>query len=61
MTEQPIDTSAAVGKAFRDMLGVFAEFETYRLAVNWGAVLPCVEIATGQNCLLKGSPESGLR
>jgi DNA invertase Pin-like site-specific DNA recombinase len=27
-TEQPIDTSTAVGKAFLDMLGVFAEFET---------------------------------
>jgi DNA invertase Pin-like site-specific DNA recombinase len=27
-TEQPIDTSTAVGKCFLDMLGVFAEFET---------------------------------
>jgi DNA invertase Pin-like site-specific DNA recombinase len=27
-TEQPIDTSTAGGKAFLDMLGVFAEFET---------------------------------
>jgi len=27
-TEQPIDTSNASGKAFLDMLGVFAEFET---------------------------------
>lgn len=27
-TEQPIDTSTASGKAFFDMLGVFAEFET---------------------------------
>src|SRR5271163_4347930 len=27
-TEQPIDTSTAAGKAFVDMLGVFAEFET---------------------------------
>ncbi len=27
-TEQPIDTSSAAGKAFFDMLGVFAEFET---------------------------------
>ena len=27
-TEQPIDTSIAAGKAFLDMLGVFAEFET---------------------------------
>jgi DNA invertase Pin-like site-specific DNA recombinase len=27
-TEQPIDTSCAAGKAFFDMLGVFAEFET---------------------------------
>lgn len=27
-TEQPIDTSTAAGKAFMDMLGVFAEFET---------------------------------
>ncbi|KZY34791.1 DNA invertase [Oleiphilus sp. HI0043] len=26
--EQPIDTSSAAGKAFFDMLGVFAEFET---------------------------------
>jgi DNA invertase Pin-like site-specific DNA recombinase len=29
-TEQPIDTSTAAGKAFLDMLGVFAEFETNR-------------------------------
>ena len=27
-TEQPIDTGNAAGKAFLDMLGVFAEFET---------------------------------
>ena len=27
-TEQPIDTHSAAGKAFLDMLGVFAEFET---------------------------------
>ena len=27
-TEHPIDTSSAAGKAFLDMLGVFAEFET---------------------------------
>jgi DNA invertase Pin-like site-specific DNA recombinase len=27
-TEQPIDTSTPAGKAFFDMLGVFAEFET---------------------------------
>lgn len=27
-TEQPIDTSSAAGKAFLQMLGVFAEFET---------------------------------
>jgi len=27
-TEQPIDTSAAAGKCFLDMLGVFSEFET---------------------------------
>ncbi len=27
-TEQPIDTSAAAGECFLDMLGVFAEFET---------------------------------
>jgi DNA invertase Pin-like site-specific DNA recombinase len=27
-TEQPIDTNSAAGKAFLDMLGVFAEFET---------------------------------
>ncbi len=27
-TEQPIDTRSAEGKAFLDMLGVFAEFET---------------------------------
>jgi DNA invertase Pin-like site-specific DNA recombinase len=27
-TEQPIDTSTAAGKAFLDMLSVFAEFET---------------------------------
>jgi DNA invertase Pin-like site-specific DNA recombinase len=27
-TEQPIDTQRAAGKAFLDMLGVFAEFET---------------------------------
>ena len=28
VTQQPIDTSTAAGKAFLDMLGVFAEFET---------------------------------
>lgn len=28
-TEQPVDTSTATGKAFLDMLGVFAEFETH--------------------------------
>jgi DNA invertase Pin-like site-specific DNA recombinase len=28
-TEQPVDTGIAVGKAFVDMLGVFAELETY--------------------------------
>lgn len=27
-TEQPVDTSNAAGKAFFQMLGVFAEFET---------------------------------
>jgi DNA invertase Pin-like site-specific DNA recombinase len=27
-TEQPVDTGSAAGKAFLDMLGVFAEFET---------------------------------
>jgi len=27
-TEQPVNTSTAAGKAFFDMLGVFAEFET---------------------------------
>jgi DNA invertase Pin-like site-specific DNA recombinase len=27
-TEQPVDTSSAVGKCFLQMLGVFAEFET---------------------------------
>src|SRR5262249_60280857 len=27
-TEQPIDTGSAAGKAFLEMLGVFAEFET---------------------------------
>ena len=27
-SEQPVDTSTAAGKAFLDMLGVFAEFET---------------------------------
>ena len=27
-TEQPIDTATAAGKAFLDMVGVFAEFET---------------------------------
>src|SRR5919198_2198954 len=28
VTEQPIDTGTAAGKAFLDMLGMFAEFET---------------------------------
>jgi DNA invertase Pin-like site-specific DNA recombinase len=27
-TEQPVDTGSVAGKAFLDMLGVFAEFET---------------------------------
>src|SRR6476646_1174318 len=31
-TEQPIDTGSAAGKAFLDMLGVFAEFECDRPA-----------------------------
>jgi DNA invertase Pin-like site-specific DNA recombinase len=30
VTEQPIDTGTAAGKAFLDMLGMFAEFETNR-------------------------------
>ena len=30
-TEQPIDTGTAAGKCFLDMLGVFAEFETWGL------------------------------
>jgi DNA invertase Pin-like site-specific DNA recombinase len=29
-TEQPVDTGSAAGKAFLDMLGVFAQFETHR-------------------------------
>ncbi len=36
-TEQPIDTSNAAGKAFLDMLGVFAEFETTLRAEGIGA------------------------
>jgi DNA invertase Pin-like site-specific DNA recombinase len=28
VTDQPIDSSTAAGKAFLDMLGVLAEFET---------------------------------
>ena len=32
-TEQPVDTSTAAGKAFFDMLGVFAEFETIHLEI----------------------------
>lgn len=28
LLEQPINTSTAAGKAFLDVLGVFAEFET---------------------------------
>lgn len=37
-TEQPIDTRSAAGKAFLDMLGVFAEFETICGASgNWMA------------------------
>ena len=28
-TDQPVDTGTAAGKAFLDMLGVFAEFETH--------------------------------
>jgi hypothetical protein len=39
-TEQPIDTRSAAGKAFLDMLGVFAEFETnLRRECSW-TVLP---------------------
>ena len=39
-TEQPIDTSTAAGKAFLDMLGVFAEFETnLRRERSWKASL----------------------
>lgn len=33
-TEQPVDTGTAAGKAFLDMLGVFAEFETNRVPVR---------------------------
>ena len=39
-TEQPIDTSTAAGKAFLDMLGVFAEFETNRAASRKGKGSP---------------------
>ena len=35
-TEQPIDTSAAAGECFLDMLGAFAEFETnLRVSGRW--------------------------
>ena len=33
-TEQPVDTGSAAGKAFLDMLDVFAEFETNRRRVR---------------------------
>ena len=33
-TERPVDTSTAAGKAFFDMLGVFAEFEVLQSPVR---------------------------
>jgi DNA invertase Pin-like site-specific DNA recombinase len=50
VTEQPIDTSTAAGKAFLDMLGVFAEFET-----NLGKERQREGIAEGR---YKGRPTS---
>jgi len=60
-TEQPIDTSTAAGKAFLDMLGVFAEFET-----NLRRERQLEGIAAGQGparCHRQGSqvlPDGGL-
>ena len=38
-TEQPVDTATAAGKAFLDMLGVFAEFERATLIERTNAGL----------------------
>ena len=39
-TEQPIDISSAAGRAFLDMLGVFAEFETNLRRERWMESMP---------------------
>jgi DNA invertase Pin-like site-specific DNA recombinase len=44
-TEQPIDTGTAAGKAFLDMLGVFAEFES-----NWRKERQAEGIAAAKAC-----------
>ena len=58
-TEQPVDTSTAAGKAFFDMLGVFAEFETNlrreRLRLWRRLRADCPRMAPGTGgCLIKG-------
>src|ERR1700690_2252688 len=45
-TEQPVDTGTAAGKAFLDMLGVFAEFET-TLRRQWQLERPRTAVARG--------------
>jgi len=51
-TEQPVDTSTAAGKAFFDMLGVFAEFET-----NLRRERQAEGIAAARKCgIYKGRP-----
>ncbi|MCK8458305.1 recombinase family protein [Sphingomonas faeni] len=52
-TEQPIDTSTAAGKAFLDMLGVFAEFETN---LRRERQLEGIEAAKGRGVYKGGKP-----
>ena len=51
-TEQPIDTSSAAGRAFLQMLGVFAEFET---AIRRERQLEGIEAAKAKG-VYKGRP-----
>ena len=52
-TEQPIDTSTAAGKAFLDMLGVFAESET---SLRRERQLEGIEAAKAQGIYKGGKP-----
>ena len=51
-TEQPVDTSTAAGKAFFDMLGVFAQFETNLRRERQAEGI----VAAKQRCAYRGRP-----